>query len=101
MFLDSVVIASCDLEKGAEYLWKLVCASLGTTCMMTCSSNLFRRLLDVVSPVDDSDLWSYLRRASVLFDALPLVQTLRLTTNEIPGMLFTRSLRFATKGEST
>jgi uridine phosphorylase len=33
--------------------------SLGTTCLMACSSSLFRRLLEFVPPVDDGTLWSY------------------------------------------
>ncbi len=32
---------------------------LGTTCLMTCSSGLFRRLLELVPPVDDGSLWPY------------------------------------------
>jgi hypothetical protein len=33
--------------------------NLGTTCLMTCSSGLFRRLLELVPPVDDGTLWPY------------------------------------------
>ncbi len=33
--------------------------NLGTTCLMTCSSSLFQRLLETVPPVDDGDLWPY------------------------------------------
>jgi uridine phosphorylase len=32
---------------------------LGTTCLMTCSSSLFQRLLEIVPPGDDGDLWPY------------------------------------------
>jgi Phosphorylase superfamily len=32
---------------------------LGTTCLMTCSSSLFRRLLELFPPVDDGTLWPY------------------------------------------
>jgi uridine phosphorylase len=32
---------------------------IGTTCLMTCSSSLFRRLLERVPPVDDGTLWPY------------------------------------------
>ena len=32
---------------------------LGTSCLMTCSSSLFRRLLELVPPVDDGTLWPY------------------------------------------
>ena len=33
--------------------------NVGTTCLMTCSSSLFRRLLELVPPVDDGTLWPY------------------------------------------
>ena len=33
--------------------------NVGTTCLMTCSSSLFRRLLELVPPVDDGRLWPY------------------------------------------
>jgi hypothetical protein len=33
--------------------------NLGTTCLMTCSSSLFRRVLELVPPVDDGTLWPY------------------------------------------
>jgi uridine phosphorylase len=33
--------------------------NIGTTCLMTCSSSLFRRLLERVPPVDDGTLWPY------------------------------------------
>jgi hypothetical protein len=33
--------------------------NVGTTCLMTCSSSLFRRLLELFPPVDDGTLWPY------------------------------------------
>jgi len=33
--------------------------NVGTTCLMTCSSSLFRRLLELVPPVDDGSLWPF------------------------------------------
>jgi uridine phosphorylase len=32
---------------------------VGTTCLMTCSSSLFRRVLELVPPLDDGTLWPY------------------------------------------
>jgi len=33
--------------------------NVGTTCLMICSSDLFRRFLEIVPPVDDGNLWPY------------------------------------------
>jgi uridine phosphorylase len=33
--------------------------NVGTTCLMTCSSSLFRHLLELFPPVDDGTLWPY------------------------------------------
>ena len=32
---------------------------VGTTCLMTCSSGLFQRVLELVPPIDDGTLWPY------------------------------------------